>query len=230
MSTRGELIIVGDFNFHVEDFDNKSSKDFIETIDSYNLQQLVTGKTHTQGGTLDLVITSNKEYPQSVNILDDTLGSDHSPLLFKLKCSPTLNNRYITMTKRTYKNLDIESFKTDIVAAFRPTLYEDKDCQDTVNLYYQEMTHILDRHCPITTKTVRKRLNSPWYTEELHHIKRRKRCLERAWRKHKTTSNSEKYEHLKKEYNRIMTVTRNQYYEKKLEDSKTDIKSLCTRR
>ena len=53
---REELLIVGDFNIHV-DSSNNESKGFLDILNANGLTQHVTSPTHQKGHTLDLVIT-----------------------------------------------------------------------------------------------------------------------------------------------------------------------------
>ena len=53
---REELLIVGDFNIHV-DSSNNESKGFLDILNANGLTQHVTCPTHQKGHTLDLVIT-----------------------------------------------------------------------------------------------------------------------------------------------------------------------------
>lgn len=52
------LVIVGDFNIHVDDKD-LFSKNIISIIDSFSFIQYVAGLPHSKGQTLELVFTSN---------------------------------------------------------------------------------------------------------------------------------------------------------------------------
>ena len=50
-------LIAGDFNFHLDDLDNRHVKQFVDILDGFGLQQHVKGPTHKKGHTLDLIIT-----------------------------------------------------------------------------------------------------------------------------------------------------------------------------
>ena len=63
----GDLLIAGDFNFHLDDLNNRHAKRFVDILDGFGLQQHVKGPTHKKGHTLDLIIT------RSVVGLDDDL-------------------------------------------------------------------------------------------------------------------------------------------------------------
>ena len=52
-----QLVIVGDFNIHVDVLSNGDSTKFRDLLESFSLQQHVVGPTHIHGHTLDLIIT-----------------------------------------------------------------------------------------------------------------------------------------------------------------------------
>ena len=52
-----ELLIFGDFNFHMVVMDDRDARRFGELLDLFNLKQHVCVPTHKHGHTLDLVIT-----------------------------------------------------------------------------------------------------------------------------------------------------------------------------
>ena len=53
----GNILIVGDFKFHVDNTRNSDTITFNKILESFNLQQHVNEPTHKQGHTLDLIIT-----------------------------------------------------------------------------------------------------------------------------------------------------------------------------
>ena len=64
----------GDFNVHDDD---ASACRFTDLLDAFNLLLLINDSTHTQGHTLDLIITQPCFIPDHVNI-DLPIISDHS--------------------------------------------------------------------------------------------------------------------------------------------------------
>ena len=51
-----EFLLLGDFNFHIDDQDDIHTKQFIDIIESFNCKQMVTRATHVCGHIIDLVI------------------------------------------------------------------------------------------------------------------------------------------------------------------------------
>ena len=75
--SNGHLLISGDFNLHVDDPCSIYANRFNEILESCNLKQHVTGATHYNGHTLDLVI-SKKDNPLITEIkIFDPVISDH---------------------------------------------------------------------------------------------------------------------------------------------------------
>ena len=76
------ILIVGDFNIHVCCPDkNLLARDFLNTIDSFDLVQAVGGPTHERGHTLDLVLSHG--LPICDLEICDAFFSDHMPVLFE---------------------------------------------------------------------------------------------------------------------------------------------------
>ena len=81
----GKLLLVGDFNIHVDSFTNLSADKFRAVLDVGGLDQLVTEATHDKSHTLDLVITRREESALVSNLAVSPLSlSDHDTLAFNL--------------------------------------------------------------------------------------------------------------------------------------------------
>ena len=52
---KNRLLLVGDFNFHVNDKDDPAATSFLKLMDSYGLMQHLTSSSHNKGHTLDLL-------------------------------------------------------------------------------------------------------------------------------------------------------------------------------
>ena len=90
------LIVVGDFNVHIDDPANPGGTELLELLDSMALQQHVSEATHVGGHTLDLIISSDgcdTIHPGSVGISD--MVSDHSSIHCVLDLEPPAPIRQI---------------------------------------------------------------------------------------------------------------------------------------
>ena len=73
----GHVVILGDFNMHIDLPELPASRQFINLIDRAGFQQHVNSPTHNRGHTLDLVISrSSDNLIQECNVVDKGM-SDH---------------------------------------------------------------------------------------------------------------------------------------------------------
>ena len=221
----GELIIVGDYNFHVERIDtDQEAANFVKLLDVHNLHQLVSEPTHELQGTLDLVMILNKQIAYDLHVSEERLTSDHYPIFFSVPCTPLLKSDKIHISKRDYQNIDMDKFKSDLCNSrlYCPT--EILNIDEAVEIYNSTLTNILDLHCPLEHKTVRPRPLQKWFTDQLRTLKRDKRKAERRWQKSKSTSDKINYDEAKRSYNQAIKMARINYYRKSLLHDKHDIK------
>ena len=94
------LLIVGDFNLHVNNLHDPIATDFLDTLESMNLQQHVHGPTHELDHTLDLVITRQSD---TVLLQQPTVGrffSDHAVVICSLNSArPCLRTKFHSYRK-----------------------------------------------------------------------------------------------------------------------------------
>ena len=75
------VIITGDLNFHLDDVNNRQSKILIKQLRSFGFDQYVTGPTHREGHTLDVVIARSDLPPPTIDVGLPDEFSDHSLIL-----------------------------------------------------------------------------------------------------------------------------------------------------
>lgn len=69
------LLIVADFNIHVDN--DATARQFLNLLDSFDLVQHVSEKTHANGHTLDLVISNAMDHFVNDVKTSDPVISDH---------------------------------------------------------------------------------------------------------------------------------------------------------
>ncbi|EDO28159.1 predicted protein, partial [Nematostella vectensis] len=107
-----QLVVVGDFNIHVDLLDGDAAR-FLELLECFSLQQNIAGLTHIHGHTLDLVITRQTEQIIRETPLVDRYLSDHASVLCSLQClKPCLAVR--TVSYRKLKSVDIQTLNSDL--------------------------------------------------------------------------------------------------------------------
>ena len=214
------LVLVGDFNLHVDDFTSREATEFIELLQSYNLRQHVSGSTHHCGHTLDLVISrSDDNIVQSVSLFND-LPSDHCAVMCSMLVKRPLPHREV-VTFRPLRRLDVDLFSRDILES---TLHQDLKSPSLADNYYTTLHQLLDKHAPPKTKVVTVRPQSPWFTEELHECKLCKRRAERQWKSSGLEVHRLIFQDKCREYINMLNEVKEQYFRDKI--SATDTRGL----
>ncbi|KAK3782237.1 hypothetical protein RRG08_048695 [Elysia crispata] len=198
------MILMGDFNFHIDDASDKKAEEFSKLIESVNLTQFVNNSTHMNGHILDLIITHKKEQIVSSLKVDDCDISDHSCIHFDLNLQkPKAEKKKVTYRKTrkinsdTLRKLIVDSNVTEKVSS-KETVHE------KVEIFNETVEAVLDLLAPVKTKNVPIRPNSHWYTDELRTLKQERRCAERKWRKSRLEIHRQIYVYAKNKVNDML--------------------------
>ena len=128
---KGDLVIVGDLNLHLDVLDDRDRQRFMELISSLGVEQLDVGPTHNRGRTLDVVISRESDsLVKNVRVLD--FISDHRLIACHLNVAKP-NAVRKSLTSRKFQSIIVlpESFL--------------KDFTNSV------LTSLLDKHAPSQT-------------------------------------------------------------------------------
>ena len=219
----GELLIIGDFNFHVES-DRPDARKFLAMLDDFGLKQHVSQATHRHNHVLDLVITrSTENIITDLNVKEPCL-SDHKAVIFKtIVEKPKLMKN--TITFRNWKSIDLSSFAQDISQSELITSPAD-NVNALVSQYNKVLSELADKHAPLTHKKVTVRPKAPWYTGEVNAAKRERRRLEHKWLRTTLTVDWQAYKHQCQVVNEIILESKKTYYNNKVNSASGDQKSL----
>ena len=109
-------MIVGDFNFHIDDKNDREAIRFLDLINAFNLQQHVQEATHRLGHTLDLVITRAADDFVKDLFTTQYLPSDHAAVAGFLSIRKPKAQR-MNISTRKIKEIDMDSFRNDITSS-----------------------------------------------------------------------------------------------------------------
>ena len=188
----GTPVIAGDFNLHVERPDDLYPARFLKLLDQFGLIQCVPPvRTHNQGGTLDLVITTRefRDSISSITVVESGTRSDH--YLVKAGISVSLRAPVEEVREIRYRDFNkivVDDFKADLLNSdlCKWSVLCSVSLDDSVALYNSVLLKLMDKHSPVIVKTVRGGdKDKPWMDEELRVLQRRRRAADRAWRKGK---------------------------------------------
>ena len=175
-----EFIITGDFNIHVDDPNDSSAIQFLSLLDHANLIQHVSFPTHRQSHTLDLIITSaNSTLCPTLTCLPVS-PTDHFPIICTLNVTPSPRAPITKRLTRSICSINVPDFCHDILIS-RLITHPPTGLSDLVDCYNSTLSHLLDKHAPLTAKVFRSKSPNPWFTPLLRKLKLAKRRLERIW-------------------------------------------------
>ena len=220
------LIVVGDYNIHVDVPNDTDALKFLDLLESLSLDQHVTEPTHIRGHTLDLVITRKIEDILASPPRACRYFSDHAAVHCDVAISkPSFQTRIIKFRKT--KSLDAESLSNDVVL----TGLCDRGNSDPITPldlgvlvedYTTTLSQVLDGHAPLKTKTVRARPKVPWYTSEIAEAKRRRRKAERRWRRTRSHEDLLAFKKLKNHVTYLSTRSKRAFYSDFVNDNSED--------
>ena len=140
------VIILGDFNLHLNEKFNPTTIKFHDILNSFSLTQEIEVPTHKLGNTLDLVIHDTSDTPISHLYTDFTTRSDHAYIFFKLAQDLEVNSKK-TVSIKSFKNVDLVKFKSDIVSKVEDYVFNtDRDFHGALNDFNNLCNQCLDKH------------------------------------------------------------------------------------
>lgn len=187
-----KVIIVGDFNIHVDVVNDSCSTAFMSTMESIGFSQWVHEPTHSLNHTLDLVLTYGVQIEHLVVSSYNPILSDHLLITFDFMLFGHTNKGKSIYSRRLTDEI-ITGFKEAAPLALSsvPTLHLSGDsCFNPSPSYIDHLTdsvtgslhNTLNSIAPITLKTISRRKTAPWYSPETRKLKQLSRKLERRWR------------------------------------------------
>ena len=182
ISLPSELVISGDFNFHVDSPNETNSKSFLRLLESFGLKNHVAFPTHIRGHTLDLLITrSDSDIVMSVEF-DPPFLSDHFALLVSLNVPIKIRPPTIYKTIREIGKINIDQLKKDIqdsdlINSPAETLSE------LTEQFASTLTDLLDKHAPSKSIRCTDKPKKPWITPEIKTAKKLRSKLETKYRR-----------------------------------------------
>ena len=181
-TTPGRLLILGDFNLHLDDPTSPGVTRLNDILQSTGLVQHVTHPTHKSNHTLDLVISRIDDTMLTSSVVSHpNTFSDHHTITFSIEGftpRPTTNK----CRERDYRRTDLNNFQADLHSKLSSCIACDGESVDTIfQKYSDSVSSILESHAPIVTRNRRSRISQPWLDDSILDMRRKRRALERKW-------------------------------------------------
>ncbi|CAB3996663.1 RNA-directed DNA polymerase from transposon X-element [Paramuricea clavata] len=205
------LLIVEDFNIHIDSNENYDAIKFLELLQSFSLTQHVEVPTHSSGHTLDLIITRKTDNLVSSVPRAVCLFSDHMPVF----CELDMGKVRFTKSKVSYRNLsamNLDALRADLSNSDLCKNTDMFDVNELAMCYNETLKSAINRHAPLRTKTIVTRPYLPWFNTEVKSAKREQRRAERKWRRTKQPHDFQIYKSKKNYMIFVMNRSRKKFY------------------
>ncbi len=191
-----KVLIVGDFNIHVDNEKDALGSAFIDILNSIGVRQHVSGPTHSQNHTLDLILSHGIDV-NGVEILQQSDDiSDHYLVLCKFVSNlPDLSQ--LLSISNSSEQLD--------------------DVTETMDSLFSST---LDTVAPLRLRKIKEKSPTPWYNEHTCTLKRAARKMERSWRKTKLEVFRLAWRESTLSYRKALKTARSDYFSSLLEENK----------
>ena len=224
LSKYSQIILLGDFNIHINCESDACSQRFTSIMNSFNLKQHVTIPTHKSGNTLDFIITKAESSLTLTAPRSEDFLSDHCFITSVLNfVKPTLQKKEIEF--RSIKKLDAEKFAKDTENLVM-LLNDIKDLQELSDSLDEGLRKILDKHAPVKRRSITVRDKVPWFDETASNLKSQKRASERRWRKDPSDQNWTMYKKVKTDYNHYLKSQKETYVNDEIKACEGDTRKL----
>ena len=214
---RGRLnntnIIMGDFNFHVEDIKYSKNLAFKDLLQSFGLIQHVGCPTYQSGHTLDLIITKEEDTLCVSDPVDKFYISDHSFVHSEIRINKPQVIRRAIRTRRM-RNVEENEIKKKL-EGIGEMIERESSIGKAVGMFNDRVKALFDRIFP----EVEKRFDS-----EAKQFQIKCRKYERKWLKTKM-EDKEAYLQIRRGYHNKLEFAKN-YLNMKKEEFKGDGKGL----
>ncbi len=221
---KGRLLILGDFNIHMNNTDMADTQQFINVLDIFSMQQHVTVPTHKAGNTIDLLLTRSSDIGIHSIAVSDDLISDHFVVNFSLATTrPPRPQKVVSF--RNYKRLNIDDFKLDINNS-NLSKTTPNDPIKLADVYEQDLMSLLEKHAPLKTRRITIRPLSPWYSDAINSLRGEARRAEKRWRMSGLIVHKQIYRQVKSRITEEIKEAKRTYMQEKIQNSSQSQKAL----
>ena len=221
----GKIIILGDFNLHVNKVFNPEIIHFNSILSSFGLSQLIDQPTHIAGNTLDLVITNKTETQiKDINI-DHVNFSDHSFVFFKVPFEFKISNKKMVSIK-IYKEINSEKFNIDIDSKVKIFSEQDYDnFSEALNCYNMLCNEAVKDYVEYKTVNISK-ARPKWMDTEYVKSRATRRRLYKRWVRTRSTIDRCNFVTARECTHQLSIEKQTNFYRKTIENSNNSQKSL----
>ena len=215
------LVVLGDFNIHVNDTSNPNANIFLDMMTALGLKQHVEGPTHKSGNCLDLIFTEELSRAKALGCSKDMFMSDHS----SISCILDIPKENCTRKEITYRKLrDVD--RTQLVKDMSLEETKTDKLDDMVELLERNFVAAINKQAPEIMKVITDREKKPWFGDKLKEQKRIVRRREKVYRRYRLESCWTAFDMERRKYRKMLVEAKNVCYSDQVKECKGDTKGL----
>ena len=221
---RGNLMLIGDLNIHMDDITHPGTVTFTDFLDSLGLVNHTKFPTHVSGHTPDLIITQE----DSNDILIVARGHmllDHHFIDVKLQ-SASETGEHKMVTYRKLKNISPQDFSNNVGNTLGKLDLEAMDLYQAVETCNNSLKLVLNKHAPVKSRIVKVMHKQPWFDDKIKSeiILRRKK--EQDWITNPSPYTLNAFYVQRRHVSNIIKMARQTFYMNYIAEHKLDTKSI----
>ena len=162
------IMLLGNFNMHIEDISNADSIIFNDTMEALGLIQHVKSPTHKQGNTLDLIFSEVNGQLGILNCQLNNYISDHAVITIDTNISkeePPHTPKLIRDNSKLTKENMQSNFK-------EPTIEDHLGLGHAYDHFSIELQNMLDKTALLKEIKTRDKLHKPYYNKYIRNQKK----------------------------------------------------------
>lgn len=220
------VIILGDFNLHVNEKSSPTTTKFYDILSTFSLSQRIESATHKLGNTLDLVIHNPCDTMINDIHIDFNNKSDHAYIFFKLAHNVDFQPKK-TITIRNLNNVNLEHFKTDIASKVENLVYNtDGNFHEVLNDFNQVCNECIDKHVKTKTAIVNDNVRPKWIDTEFRKVRAERRKLYKRWKRTRCNSDRLNFENARLNTHHLSIEKRSTFYKSSIDKCNNSHKEL----
>ena len=161
------MIVLGDFNIHINDESDNEAGIFVDTLIALGFNQHVSFPMHRAGNILDLLFTETCNSSEVKTCRPGPIFSDHTAV--EVVVTQSIQHIQRKLIKyRKLRDINIDQLNNDLEVSD----IVNGSIDDMVDQLESKLLQTLNKHAPEITKTVTVRHRLPWYTDKIKEQKR----------------------------------------------------------
>ena len=213
--------------------DHKSAKlrplinELFDRIISRGVKQCVTNPTRSWPGQpdsgLDHFYTNAPSKISPVQVSFE--GSSDHRVIHTVRFTNNLKSQVRYVLKRSYKNFDVDEFKSEFRKISWWDVYCSRDINHAVDIFTLKFSRLLDKHAPVKKFQNRKRY-APWISSSTKYLMKERDMAQKWATATKKSKDWSDYKYLRNKVTKVLRVEKQNWQREKLEQANNNSKNL----